>query len=264
LRALRVLRSVALVAAEDTRHTRKLLAHYEIRVPLVSYHEHNKRASGEKLISRLLEGHDVALVSDAGVPAISDPGADLVRLAVASGIRVVPLPGASAVTAALSVSGLSDDRFTFAGFLPRDNRGRAALLSEIAASPGVFVLYEAPHRLRETLKAMVKAIPDRRLVVAREITKVHEEFFRGTVREACDEFSSREALGEITIAVEGAAPGEARQSEAVEAPAEEREAMIARLLGQGLPVKDVAKELAAAYHMRKQDAYKLVVELKKP
>jgi 16S rRNA (cytidine1402-2'-O)-methyltransferase len=253
-----------LIAAEDTRHTKKLLSHYDIHTPLASYHEHNKRASGEKIVSRLSEGHDVALVSDAGVPAISDPGTDLVRLAVENGIRVVPLPGASAVTSALSVSGFSGDRFTFAGFLPRDKQGRAALLSEMATSTAMFVLYEAPHRLRDTLSAMNRVIPGRQLMIAREMTKMHEELFRGTVGAAKEEFSRREPLGEITIVVAAASPEETASTQPEEPPAEACETMIARLLSQGLPVKDVAREVAAAHKIRKNDAYRMVVALKRP
>jgi len=204
-RAVRVLREADWIAAEDTRRTRALLAHFGVAGKrLVSYREQNREKAGAELICRLAEGQSVALVSDAGTPGISDPGEHLVRLAVASGIPVVPVPGANAAVAALSASGLSTSRFLFVGFLPRRGRKLAESLAELASVPATLVFFEAPHRLEETLRRMLETFGDRRIAVARELTKLHEQFFRGTIREALDELAKRPPQGEYVLVVEGA------------------------------------------------------------
>ena len=178
LRALRILREVSLIAAEDTRHTRKLLTHFEISTPMTSYHEHSGPARTEAVVAALATG-DVALVSDAGTPLLSDPGQALVRAALAAGHAVVPIPGPSAAIAALVASGLSTDQFTFLGFLPRKSSERRALLARFVQAPETLILYEAPHRLLACLDDLLAVLGDRQATLARELTKVHEEFRRG-------------------------------------------------------------------------------------
>ena len=180
LRALRTLREVKLIAAEDTRKTRRLLGAYDIKTPVTSYYEHNKQSKLSYILERLGEG-DVAIVSEAGVPGISDPGYELVVAAGEMGIPVVPVPGASAVTAALSVSGLASDRFTYVGFLPRKSGERKRFLESVASETGTIIALEAPHRLRQALKDVAIVLGDRRIAVCRQLTKIHEEVFRGTI-----------------------------------------------------------------------------------
>jgi 16S rRNA (cytidine1402-2'-O)-methyltransferase len=200
LRALRTLREVKLIAAEDTRKTRRLLSAYDIKTPVTSYYEHNKQGKLVYILKQLEEG-DVAIVSEAGVPGISDPGYELVVAASQRGIPVVPIPGASAVTAALSVSGLASDRFTYIGFLPRKSGERRRLLELVASEPGTIIALEAPHRLRQALKDIQLIMGDRRVAVCRQLTKLHEEVFRGTVDRALDYFA--EPRGEFTLVIEG-------------------------------------------------------------
>ncbi|NPV53584.1 MAG: 16S rRNA (cytidine(1402)-2'-O)-methyltransferase [Firmicutes bacterium] len=182
LRALATLREVDFIAAEDTRQTRKLLARYDIKTPLVSYHEHNMREMGPEILDKLRSGRKVALVSDAGMPGISDPGSDLVRQAIEAGIRVIPVPGPTAFVAALVASGLPTDAFVFLGFLPRKGRDRETLLDSLATERRTAIIYEAPHRVCRTLRELRDRLgPERRVAIARELTKIHEEFLRGTL-----------------------------------------------------------------------------------
>jgi 16S rRNA (cytidine1402-2'-O)-methyltransferase len=201
LRALRVLRSVKLIAAEDTRKTMRLLNAYDIKTPQTSYHEHNKWAKMDFLLRFITETGDVALVSDAGTPGISDPGHELVVAAEERGITIVPIPGASVVVTALSVSALPTERFTFLGFLPRTSKARQELLKHAASDPGTLVVFEAPHRLRDTLADLMLILGDRRAAICRELTKIHEEVFRGKLSEAIARFA--EPRGEFTLVVEG-------------------------------------------------------------
>ena len=202
LRALRCLREVKLIAAEDTRTTRHLLNFYNIKTPVTSYHEYSKRAKLDYLLDCLEEG-DVALVSEAGMPGLSDPGYKLIVAAIERGILVVPVPGASAVTAALVVSGLPTDQFLYLGFLPRRQGRRQRLLSSIVGEPRTIVAFEAPHRLRGTLSDIQETLGDRRLAICRELTKVYEEVFRGRVSQAREHFT--EPRGEFTLVIEGKA-----------------------------------------------------------
>ncbi|MBB6679163.1 16S rRNA (cytidine(1402)-2'-O)-methyltransferase [Cohnella lubricantis] len=203
-RAIRTLREADLIAAEDTRQSRKLLTHFEIvSKRLVSYHEHNKDASGPELIRLLQEGQSIALISDAGLPAISDPGADLAAEAVSRGIPVVPIPGANAALSALIMSGLPTDRFLFAGFPPRERKGMDRFLDGIAAEPGTILLYEAPHRLKKTLLALAERWGDRRAAIVRELTKRHEEAIRGTALACAEYLEEHPPLGECCIIIEG-------------------------------------------------------------
>ena len=200
-RAVRILSEVDLIAAEDTRHTLKLLNYYGISKPLTSYFDHNQKFKGDRILSDLKQGKSVALVSDAGTPCVSDPGYNLVRDAIAAGIAVVPIPGASAVVAALSASGLPSDIFTFCGFPPSRQGKRRAFFSQFAANPGTLVFYEAPHRLLASLADLEIALGSRTIVVARELTKLYEEFIRGTASEIMQHFSPTGVKGEVAILV---------------------------------------------------------------
>ncbi|GGH39839.1 16S rRNA (cytidine(1402)-2'-O)-methyltransferase [Paenibacillus segetis] len=211
-RAIRTLREVDIVAAEDTRQTRKLLTHYEISPgKLLSYHEHNKVASGPELIRLIIEGKNLALVSDAGLPAISDPGSDLVKLALEQHISVIPIPGANAALSALIVSGLSTERFQFLGFLPRDNKERENLLRSLEDEQGTVLLYESPHRVLKTLEAIYEIWGDRKIVMARELTKRYEELVRGHISECQDWLAEHPPLGEYCLVIGGADPNEVKQ-----------------------------------------------------
>jgi 16S rRNA (cytidine1402-2'-O)-methyltransferase len=200
LRALRLLREVKLIAAEDTRTTRRLLNAYDIKTPLTSYHEHSKRAKLDYLLD-YLEKEDLALVSEAGMPGLSDPGYELIVAAIGRGISVVPIPGASAVITALVVSGLPTDQFLYLGFLPRRQGQRQRLLSSIVDEPRTIVAFETRHRLREALSDIEEILGDRRLSVCRELTKIHEEIFRGKVSQAREHFA--EPRGEFSLVIEG-------------------------------------------------------------
>ncbi len=210
LRALRVLREARLIAAEDTRHTRRLLDHYAITTPCISYHEHNKLLRLDTILATLALG-DVALVSDAGTPAISDPGVELVRACIAAGFPVSPVPGPSALLAALTASGLPADRFAYVGFLPRRGAERRQLLAEMASLTLTLVCFEAPHRLLEALQDILAVLGDRRIVVANDLTKRFEEFRRGSVAEMVTHFSLQRPRGEYTLVIEGLAAGSERK-----------------------------------------------------
>ena len=201
LRAIRMLGEVDLIAAEDTRVTRKLLSHHDIRTRTTSYHEHNRAAKLPVVMAALADGKDVALVTDAGTPAVSDPGSDLVRAALDEGFRVVPIPGPSALTAALAVSGIPADQFVYVGFLPRRKSDRKKLLGSLVEEQRPIVLLETPHRLRAGLTDALDALGDRQVSVCRELTKLYEEVFRGRLSEAIDHFEH--PRGEFTLVIEG-------------------------------------------------------------
>ena len=203
MRALETLRNADFIAAEDTRVTRKLLSHFEIKCPLVSYHEHNRRWSGEKIISRILEGENCALVSDAGTPAISDPGEELVRLCAAEGIEILPIPGAVAAIAALTVSGLAAGRFCFEGFLSTARRSRREHLDAIKTETRTMLFYEAPHKLLDTLRDLLEVLGDREVSISRELTKLHEETLRTTLSGALRHFEETAPRGEFVLVVAG-------------------------------------------------------------
>ena len=203
LRALKTLSHVDLIAAEDTRRTRKLLSHFDIHTPLVSYFEHNELKKLDKLLSHMKRGKEIALVSDAGTPGISDPGYRLVQQTVERGIPVIPIPGPSAVIAALSISGLPTDSFTFAGFLPKKGGKRRKLLEKLADLDGTSILYESPHRLMRTLEDLLKVCGDRQIVITRELTKAFEETIRGSIREVINTLEGRRIKGEVTIVLAG-------------------------------------------------------------
>ena len=251
LRALRVLREVDLIAAEDTRMTRRLTQRYEIDTPITSYHEHNRRAMLPRLLDALAE-KDIALVSDAGTPGISDPGCDLVEASWEAGYQVVPVPGASAVTAALAAAGVNADRFLFAGFPPRKRGARRALLESLAAERPPLVMFEAPHRLLDTLTDVNEIFGDRRIVVCRELTKLHEEVFRGTASEALGRF--REPRGEFTLVIEGGGP--TRES----TDRDEAARLASRLRSGGRSSKEVVAQVVDETGVSRRDAYRIWLE----
>lgn len=252
-RALRVLREASLVVAEDTRTTRKLLTHYGIRQRLLSYNEHNMRQRTPRILAALNAG-DVALVSEAGTPAISDPGYELTRAAIDAGFTVSPAPGPSAVVAALAVSGLPPRQFTFLGFPPRRAAERRRLFASLAGEPRTLVAFEAPHRLSATLRDVLAAWGDRRLAVCRELTKAHEEVFRGTVSQAIDHFAA--PRGEFTLVLAGAPETPAPASDA------EVKAQLRRLMAQGLSTRDAASRVAGALGLPKRRVYELALQMR--
>lgn len=263
-RAVRTLKEADMIAAEDTRQTRKLLTHFEIENRLVSYHEHNKHASGPELVRLMKEGQTVALVTDAGLPAISDPGEDLVRLAVAEGLRVVPVPGANAALSALIASGLSTAGFRFIGFLPREKRLRDDALNRLRKETSTLLFYESPHRVEKTLSAMLSVWGNRKVVWARELTKRYEEFGRGTLEEALAFLEEHKPLGEYCLVVEGA--GELEGNE--DLPEEESgwwkplsaEAHVEHYVGQGMERKEAMKRAAQDRGVSKRDIYNELVQ----
>jgi 16S rRNA (cytidine1402-2'-O)-methyltransferase len=256
LRALRVLKEVDLIAAEDTRHTQKLLGHYDIRTPLTSYHEHNERAKAPALVARLLDGASIALVCDAGTPAIADPGYRLVVAAVAAAVRVTPVPGAAALTAALSVVALPTDRFVFEGFLAEKRRERRARLQALRDERRTLIFYEAPHRLKDTLGDLEEIFGDRTIAVAREMTKINEEVQRGRLHEISAEIAERDVRGELVIVVHGftgesAVPEELLRTE------------IRELQATGMRVKEIAELIGEKYACPKKQIYSMALELQK-
>ncbi|RJX22529.1 MAG: 16S rRNA (cytidine(1402)-2'-O)-methyltransferase [Ammonifex sp.] len=256
LRALRILREVQVIAAEDTRHTRKLLTRYGVSKPLVSYHSHNQVERAGELLARLSRGEDVALVSDAGTPGISDPGAVLVREALARGLPVVVLPGPSAVLTALVVSGLSTSRFVFEGFLPARQRRRS--LNKLVNEERTIIFFEAPHRLLATLRDVLAVLGDRPVAVARELTKAHEEVFRGKVSAAVEHFQEKPVKGEITIVL----AGQDAPKEVIEPEDTTVYAAVTQLMSEGMQKRAALKETARRYGMSSRKVY-AVVERKK-
>ena len=250
-RAVRVLREADLIACEDTRQTRKLLDHYGIRTPTISYHEHNEATRAAELAARLVGGASVALVSDAGMPLVSDPGYRVVRAAIDAGIPVEPVPGASAALAALAASGLATDAFRFGGFLPHKAGQRLKLLESLADEAATVIFYEAPHRILESLEAIQQALGGRPVVVARELTKIHEEFLRGTAAEVRAQLAARDAVkGEITLLIgkaDAPPPDETPLPEAVDA-----------LVGAGMAKMDAIKQVARRRGLSKREVYDAV------
>ncbi|MDO8690730.1 MAG: 16S rRNA (cytidine(1402)-2'-O)-methyltransferase [Dehalococcoidia bacterium] len=250
LRALRVLKEVRLIAAEDTRTTRKLLHHFEIRTPLISYFEHSNLARLEQILRTAMDS-DVALVSEAGMPGLSDPGFEIVKAALDRGIRVIPVPGASAPVAALVASGQPSDRFLFLGFLPRRTNDRRKLLSSVAREPYTLVLFEAPHRILASLADMARLLGNRRLAVARELTKVYEEIYRGTIDEAIQHFC--EPRGEFTLVVEGHLEAPALASE------NDIQGALERAMTEGLSSKDAIARVIKETGWSKRNVYRVLL-----
>lgn len=257
-RALRILKEVDLVAAEDTRHSRKLFSHFGIDTPLTSYFEHNEAQKGEHLLAQLKAGKSVAVISDAGTPAISDPGFLLVRRCRDEGIAVLAVPGPSAVIVALSVSGLPTERFAFEGFLPARSKARRDVLQQLRAEPRTTIFYEAPHRLLATLREIVLEMgAEREVAVARELTKLHEELFRGTAAAAVEHFSSGRVRGEIVLLVAPAAAGSM-------APAmgDTVEEALRKLRDEGLPLRQAVKQVAKEFGLPGDEVYRRALAMK--
>ncbi len=252
-RAVRILKEVPLIAAEDTRKTRRLLAAYDIKTRLISYHEHSTKSKLDHLLE-WLQDQDLALVSEAGMPGISDPGYELIAAAIGQGTTVVPIPGPSALIAALAASGLPAEQFTYTGFLPRKAGEREQLLKSVTSEPRTLVMYEAPHRLTATLKSLLDILGDRNITVARELTKIHEEFFRGTVRQALDHF--REPRGEFTLVIQGSKSPTGAISLA------EVEDRLRQLHREGVPAKKAVAEVTEASRFPKNQVYQAWLRVK--
>ena len=252
LRALRILREVKLIAAEDTRKTKRLLSTYGIKTPMTSYHEHNKWTKLDYILSYLEEG-EVALVSEAGTPGISDPGYELIVAASQRGIPVVPIPGSSVVITALTISGLSTERFTYLGFLPRRANGRRRLLETVVNEYGTIIVLEAPHRLLATLNDILLILGDRRIAVCRELTKIHEEVFRGSVSQAIAHFT--EPRGEFTLVIEGKVEKNKPQL------TEDIERQLHHLRLSGITAKEGIARVAGETGLSKKELYRAWLKL---
>lgn len=253
LRALRTLEQVVLIAAEDTRRTAKLLSHYKIHTPLTSYFEHNKLAKLDSLLAALEQG-DVALVSDAGTPALNDPGYELVHAVLERNFQVTSIPGPSAPLAALVVSGLPTDAFLYLGYLPRKTSERQQLLASVALHPYTLIFLEAPHRLLASLADMLQMLGDRRICVAREITKLHEEIYRGRLSEALSHYHTQPARGEFTLVLSGATISNAHWT------AEQLLIEINRQLAAGEPASRIAAQLAVQSGWSRREVYHLILQ----
>lgn len=257
-RAVRVLGEVAVIAAEDTRHTRKLLSHFEIHTRLISYHEHNKVERGPEIIERLLAGEDVAVVSDAGLPGISDPGSDLVALAIVAGITVVPLPGANAALSALVCSGIDTSLFTFVGFLPKGKKKRREIIASLVSNPYTMVFYESPHHIKATLTELSNAFGERSAVVGRELTKKFEEFLRGTLESLKSHFAQNDPRGEFTLVVAGCGDSDNTTIAPEHGQLSLVDAVMA-LVETGINKKDAIKMIAQQRGLPKREVYQAVL-----
>jgi 16S rRNA (cytidine1402-2'-O)-methyltransferase len=255
-RALDVLKHVNVIAAEDTRHTGKLLHHFQITTPQLSYHDHNRQTRTSELVKRLQDGQAIALVTDAGMPSISDPGYELVKACIEAEITVVPIPGVSAVITALCAAGLPTDRFAFEGFLPAKTQERQSYLETLKAEPRTLIFYEAPHRLKQTLDDLATQLGAGRLIVlARELTKLHEEFWRGTLAMAIAHYTQREPQGEFTLVVAGASIAPIVLSETA------LKAELYSLMQQGISRSQASRQLAHQTAIPRRQLYQLALSL---
>ena len=253
-RALDTLRTVNLIACEDTRHTLKLLNHYRISNSLISYHEHNEKERAEELTDRLVSGDSIAIVSDAGTPGICDPGFRIVQRAIEIGAAVLPIPGAVAFVNAAAASGVATDSIFFGGFLPSKKGDRRKRLEEIASIPATLVLYESPHRLAKSLADCLDVLGDRKASVAREITKLHEEFARGTLSELSTRFAIQPVKGEIVLVIERREKNGPQTSNSIT----DLDSLVKELEAQGIDHKTALKKAAKALGMSKSDAYRML------
>jgi 16S rRNA (cytidine1402-2'-O)-methyltransferase len=254
-RALRLLGEVDIIACEDTRHTRKLLNHYGIHTKTISYHEHNERERAVELLKLIESGSDVAIVTDAGTPGISDPGFRLTRLAIDNGVSVVPVPGASALTTALVASGMPTDEFFFGGFLPARSGARRTRLTELASLPATLVFYEAPHRIAATLKDAHEVLGEREAVVARELTKLHEEIVRGRLGALAARYSAERARGEIVLIIDR----KVIKSEGTAEQPGDIASLVESLENQGLDRRVALKKAARELGLSRAEAYRRIV-----
>jgi 16S rRNA (cytidine1402-2'-O)-methyltransferase len=255
-RAVRILQSVDIIAAEDTRHTGKLLQHFQITAPQISYHEHNQKERIPQIIEKLQQGKAIAIVTDAGMPGISDPGYELIKACIAAQICVVPIPGASAAITALSAAGLPTDRFTFEGFLPPKGQERQQRLEALQTEARTIILYEAPHRLRQTLPDLAAILGEERsIVLARELTKLHEEFWRGTIKDAIAHYAEQSPQGEFTLVLAGVELQQPQLSEAA------IKAELQNLISQGISRSQASRQLAQQTSLPRRHIYQLALEI---
>jgi 16S rRNA (cytidine1402-2'-O)-methyltransferase len=255
-RAIRILKEVDLIAAEDTRHSRKLLSHYGISTRMTPYHDHNEQLKTAYLVEKLLEGESIALITDAGTPCIADPGYRIVQSAAAAGVRVVPVPGASALAAAVSAAGLPSDRFAFEGFLPSKQGKRLTRLAELKSESRLVIFYEAPHRLISVLADMHDILGNRQAVVARELTKIHEEFRNGTLNELADFYRQQPVKGEVVILVASAAEDQKQLPDPLP--------FLHRFLDEEkLSLKDAVSQAVQLTGISRSDLYQMALQIKK-
>jgi len=254
-RVVRILGEVDLIAAEDTRNSIKLLNHFEIKTPMTSYHEYNKIEKGKKLVEKLQSGMNIALITDAGTPGISDPGEELVKMCYEAGIEVTSLPGAAACITALTLSGLSTRRFAFEAFLPSDKKERQAVLKELVDETRTIIMYEAPHRLVRTLQELSEMLGNRNITICRELTKKHETAFQTTLEEAVSYYEENEPKGECVLVIEGRSREELRQEEVAKWEEMTIEEHMDYYMNQGISKKDAMKMVAKDRGIGKRDVY---------
>lgn len=260
-RVIRTLKEVDMIAAEDTRNSIKLLNHFEIKTPMTSYHEYNKIEKGHKLIQMLLEGKNLALITDAGTPGISDPGEELVQMCYEAGVPVTSLPGAAACITALTLSGLSTRRFAFEAFLPSDKKERQQVLEELKNDTRTVICYEAPHRLVKTLKELLEALGDRRITICRELTKKHETAWQTHIAEACEYYQENAPKGECVLVIEGRSREELKAEEQEQWEQMPLEAHMEHYESQGMDHKSAMKRVAKDRGVSKRDIYRMLLEL---
>jgi len=261
LRGIRILKEVDIIAAEDTRQTAKLLNHYDIKKPMISYHEHNKKTKGDEIIGLIFQGKNVALVSDAGMPCVSDPGEDLVRLCVEKGIEVIPIPGPSASLTALSISGLPTSRFVFEGFLPTKGKERKERLERLRKENRTIILYEAPHRLMTTLKDLKEYMGNVNISISRELTKKFEETLRTDLEGAIEEFSNRNIRGEFVLILEGKSPEAIKEDEEKYWKDISIKDHIIMYMDKGLSKKEAVALVAKERGISKKEVYNISIEI---
>lgn len=261
IRALNILKSVDIIAAEDTRQTLKLLNHFEIKKPLISYHEHNQKESGEKLIEAAENGKNIAIVTDAGTPGISDPGEGIVRLAIDRNVKVYLIPGAAALIYGLVVSGISTSRFVFEGFLPTDKKGKRERLTALKEEERTVIFYEAPHKLIRTLQDLFDNFGNRKIALCRELTKKYEEIVRCSLETALEIYTNKKPMGEFVIVMEGKSREELEKEKQTEYDKITIEDHIKRYLEAGMDKKEAIKSVAKDRNMPKSEVYKHAIEL---
>ena len=260
-RVIRTLKEVDLIAAEDTRNSIKLLNHFEIKTPMTSYHEYNKIEKGQKLVDKLLEGQNIALITDAGTPGISDPGEELVRIALEEGIHVTSLPGAAACITALTMSGQPTRRFAFEAFLPPEKKERRQIIDGLKFETRTIVIYEAPHRIAKTLKELSDSLGDRNVTICRELTKKHETFFKTNLSDAASHYEENEAKGECIIVIEGLSCEELKIQEQQRWQDMSIDEHLKMYMEDGVPKKEAAKMVARDRGMSKRDIYEYTIDL---
>ena len=260
-RVIRTLKEVDMIAAEDTRNSIKLLNHFEIKTPMTSYHEYNKIEKGHKLVQMLLEGKNLALITDAGTPGISDPGEELVQMCYEAGVPVTSLPGAAACITALTLSGLSTRRFAFEAFLTSDKKELQQVLEELKNDSSTVICYEAPHRLVKTLKELLEALGDRRITICRELTKKHETAWQTHIAEACEYYQENAPKGECVLVIEGRSREELKAEEQEQWEQMPLEAHMEHYESQGMDHKSAMKRVAKDRGVSKRDIYRMLLEL---